>query len=529
VAPFAATLNTGEHPVRPFHWAVEFPEVFALQNGGFDAIVGNPPFAGRNTIIAGHRKNYLAWLQALHEGAHGNADLVAHFFRRAFLFLRKGGVFGLFATNTIGQGDTRASGLTKIIAGGGSILRATRRIKWPGEAAVVVSVVHVVRGQANAPTLDGHQVARISAYLVEGDLDTNPKHLAQNAHLAFKGSELQGMGFTFDDKLSMTGSSLSLAEMETLVRSSPHCAARIFPYLGGEEVNNDPAQQHHRYVIDLNDLSLEAAQEEYPELLAIIRNFVKPERDRLKGNVDADRRRASWWRWSRQTPDLYARIRSLDTVVATIFTSPHLCFSMLTAHQVFANSVVVVALSNFAPFAVLQCRIHEIWARFFSSSMKDDLRYAPSDCFRTFAFPKGFETDATLEAAGEAYHTFRAKLMIDRSEGLTKTYNRFHTRGENAPDIARLRALHADMDAAVLRAYGWGDLAYRAAPEFIEQEADEGKKPKTRLDWLAEFRDEVLARLLALNADRAATERATGLTAAPDDDVDEMDDEGEAA
>ena len=68
--------------------------------------------------------------------------------------------------------------------------------------------------------------------------------------------------------------------------------------------------------------------------------------------------------------------------------------------------------------------------------------------------------------------------MIDRNEGLTKTYNRFHARGENAADIARLRALHAEMDAAVLRAYGWDDLADRAAPEFIEQDADEGKTPK---------------------------------------------------
>ena len=97
--------------------------------------------------------------------------------------------------------------------------------------------------------------------------------------------------------------------------------------------------------------------------------------------------------------------------------------------------------------------------------------------------------------------------MIDRNEGLTKTYNRFHARGENAADIARLRTLHAEMDAAVLRAYGWDDLADRAAPEFIEQDADEGKTPKTRLDWPAEFKDEVLARLLALNAERAAAER----------------------
>jgi hypothetical protein len=158
--------------------------------------------------------------------------------------------------------------------------------------------------------------------------------------------------------------------------------------------------------------------------------------------------------------------------------------------------------------------------------MKDDLRYTPSDCFRTFPFPANFETDPALEAAGQSYHAFRAQLMITRQEGLTKTYNRFHARGENGPDIARLRTLHAEMDAAVLRAYGWNDLADRAAPEFIEQDADEGKTPKTRLDWRAEFKDEVLARLLALNAERAAAELSAGLVAADEGDDEEME-EGE--
>jgi hypothetical protein len=114
-----------------------------------------------------------------------------------------------------------------------------------------------------------------------------------------------------------------------------------------------------------------------------------------------------------------------------------------------------------------------------------------------------------------------APITRSVNEGLTKTYNRFHARGENAPDIARLRALHAEMDAAVLRIYGWNDLAARAAPEFIEQDADEGKTPKTRLDWPGEFKDEVLARLLALNAERAAAERAAGLTAILQDEEDE--------
>ncbi len=144
--------------------------------------------------------------------------------------------------------------------------------------------------------------------------------------------------------------------------------------------------------------------------------------------------------------------------------------------------------------------------------MKDDLRYTPSDCFETFPFPPGFEADPALEAAGRAYHDARAALMVARGEGLTKTYNRFHDRHDPVPDIARLRDLHAAMDAAVLSAYGWDDLAADARADFVDVEVDAGQRAKTRLDWPAAIKDDVLARLLRLNAERSAEERAAGLT-----------------
>ena len=85
--------------------------------------------------------------------------------------------------------------------------------------------------------------------------------------------------------------------------------------------------------------------------------------------------------------------------------------------------------STYAPFAILQSRCHEIWARFFSSTLKDDLQYAPSDCFETYPFPLETDAGATLGEIGEAYYQFRSRLMIGNSEGLTATYNRFHDPG----------------------------------------------------------------------------------------------------
>ena len=139
--------RNAEMPFAPFHWEIEFPEVFERENPGFDGFVGNPPFAGKNSVAAGNVAGYPSWLKEMHEESHGNADLVAHFYRRAFSLVRDGGTLGLIATNTIAQGDTRSTGLRWICEHGGEIYRATRRVKWPGEAAVIVSVLHVASGK----------------------------------------------------------------------------------------------------------------------------------------------------------------------------------------------------------------------------------------------------------------------------------------------------------------------------------------------------------------------------------------------
>src|SRR5207247_1520434 len=104
-----------------------------------------------------------AWLLQINPEATGGADLVAHFFRRAYGLLRRKGTFGLIATNTISQGDTRSSGLRWICTDGGTIFAARRRYKWPGQAAVVVSIVHVAKGPMIGPySLDGEDSDRIT-------------------------------------------------------------------------------------------------------------------------------------------------------------------------------------------------------------------------------------------------------------------------------------------------------------------------------------------------------------------------------
>jgi hypothetical protein len=541
----ALKQRQSEKPIVPFHWELEFPEVFDLDENllpqsGFDSVVGNPPFAGKNTIIDGAPEGYIDWLKTLHSESHGNADLVAHFFRRAFDISRLGGCFGLIATNTIAQGDTRSSGLRWICMNGGTIYRATKRYKWPGEAAVVVSVIHVAKGLMPGPyLLNARKVDRITAYLFHAGGNEDPGKLEENADKSFQGSIILGMGFTFDDD-DKKGIASSLTDMRSLIDSNPHNAERIFPYLGGDEVNNSPTHEFRRYVIDFANYPLRRKEtghkwadlteqtkrkqltegfvapdypgpvaEDWPDLIRIVRERVKPERD--VQNRDALRER--WWQYAEKRPGLSAACRSLRRVLLTnAQASTHLCLTFSDPALVFANSLNVFTYQDWAIFAILQSRVHEVWARFMSSSLEDRLRYNPTDCFETFPFPGGYASSKILEQVGETYYQFRANLMIRNNEGLTETYNRFHRPDERSPEVIELRRLHEMMDRAVLDAYEWGNIGTTCEffTEFDEEDEEapspsgRAKQVKHRYRWPEDIHDEVLARVLALNLERAS-------------------------
>ncbi len=553
-----APLYAGPRPIHPFHWPIEFPEVFSRPNPGFDAFVGNPPFAGKNTLINGNREGFPDWLKTIHEQSHGAADLVAHFFRRAFNLLRGGGTFGLIATNTIAQGDTRSTGLRWICTNGGTIYAARKRVKWPAPgAAVIVSVVHVAKGftarHADRPegpaagtarhpeepvasgvrhpeepdlavrrgirhpdppfALDGRPVDRITAFLFHNGGHDDPARLTENADKTFQGSIVLGMGFTFDDD---NPEATPISEMHRLIAKDPRNAERIFPYIGGEEVNDSPTHTHRRYVVNFGEMT-EAEARCWPDLMAIVETKVKPARTKDKREVRAK----YWWRFAEPAKALYDGIRGLDRILVCARHQSNWCVARLPSGVVFSEALVVFAQPTVTALCLMQSRVHEVWARFFGSSMKDDLRYTPSDCFETFPFPNGVPSSSgALEAAGHTYQEFRAALMVRNSEGLTRTYNRFHDPDERDPDILRLRELHDAMDRAVLDAYGWTDIQPKC--EFLLDYEDEDagdddgsiKKPKKkpwRYRWPDEIRDEVLARLLSLNQARARSEERAGV------------------
>ena len=386
----------------------------------------------------------------------------------------------------------------------------------------------------NVPILlDGRPAEKITAFLFGKGGNDDPKVLLANKNKSFIGSYVLGMGFTFDDT---NPEATPIAEMHRLIEKDPRNAERIFPYIGGEEVNSSPTHAHHRYVINFGEMT-EAEAREWPDLMTIVEEKVKPGRDKLGNNSDALRRKKSWWLWGRYTPALFREIAECERVlVISAQAYTHFSLAFQPSQRVFSHALCVLKISSFSGFCSIQSRVKEAWARFFSGTAMDLSRYNPSDCFETFPFPENWETDSALEEIGKAYYEYRADLMIRNNQGLTDTYNRFHDPNETHPDILKLRELHHQMDRAVLAAYGWQDIDTPCgfALDYLDTDPDDLPAPaaeriatgdlffptaaeaaafgalistgKRKLPWRYKWpeatHDEVLARLLDLNQQR---------------------------
>jgi hypothetical protein len=280
----------------------------------------------------------------------------------------------------------------------------------------------------------------------------------------------------------------------------------LFPYLNGEDLNSRWDQSPSRWVINFRDWPIEKAME-YPDCFEIVERLVEPERTRKKDNGDYQLRYPlyeRWWQHADKRPELYATIAGLERVLVVSIVTHHVAFDFVPRPMVFAHRLAVFALPTFSAFALLQSNFHEPWARTYSSSLETRINYSPSDCFETFPFPQDL---TPLETVGERYHAHRRAIMAERREGLTATYNRFHSPHEVSADIAALRRLHVEMDYAVAAAYGWTDLDLGHG--FHET------KQGTRYTISEAARREVLDRLLELNHQRHAAEAASAPASRP--------------
>ncbi|MCT7960651.1 restriction endonuclease [Laspinema sp. D1] len=541
--------------LSPFHWELEFPEVFlspttvrsdsfrsqkkATPKGktttvrsdsfrsqqGFDALVGNPPFMGGTTItgVLGtpYREYLVEWI-AQGKRAGGRVDLCAYFFLQAQQLIQENGGLGLVATNTIAQGDTREVGLDQLVEKGGTIFRAVPSRPWPGTASLEVAYVWLHQGKWQGDfVLEDKTVSGITPYLtVPGQSTGNPYRLAANEGKSFTGSKVYGEGFVLNPE-----------EAQALIKKDPRNQDVLFPYLNGQDVNSNPDQSPSRWVINFFDWPLDAEQDDpkkpkgppyaadYPDCLAIVEEKVKPERTRTNNGKFVLRKPLpqQWWIYGDKRPALYEAIAGCDRVLAVPLVSKHFICAWEPTDIVYSHALGIIATNSSRDFLILQSIIHEEWSRTSGSTLETRMRYTPSDCFETFPFPPvcsdSFRSqgDATpegvttneLEEIGEKYYNHRQQIMTTRQEGLTKTYNRFHEPEETDEDIQTLRELHIQMDNAVATAYGWTNLELNHG--FHET------KQGLRFTISEDARREILDRLLQLNHERYKEEVAAGL------------------
>lgn len=483
------------------HWPLAMPEV--MERGGFDAIIGNPPFLGAKKLSPSMGQNLREWfVNVLAARRAGNADLVAYFFLRAFSLLNEHGMLGLIATNTVAQGDTREVGLDQMVYSGFSITRAIQSCSWPSrganlEFAAVWGTRHVVSSQVTM-VCDDESVPRISTLLEPaGRVEGKPERLVENAGIAFQGCIVLGKGFILDPE-----------EARGWIKEEYRNVEVLFPYLNGEDLNSRSGCSASRWVVDFNERSQEAARQ-YKLPWRHVFDKVRPERV-VKDAEKYPRMVNEWWKYWNSRPVMRKAIADLDEVLVIAQVSRTLMPVRVLNRSVFDAKLVVFALNSSSDQTVLSSSIHQMWAVKFGTTMRVDPTYTPTTVFETFPRP---EPTPELEVIGRTLDTERREIMLRRDLGLTKLYNLVNDPGLGAgtdPDVDRMRAIHVELDAAVAAAYGWEDLDLTHGFHTYRKMTRWTLSPATRVEILDRLLEENHRRAAAEAAAAAASGRSTG-------------------
>ena len=450
--------------------AAEWPEA--------EFIVGNPPFLGSSRMISALTENYVRKLQTAWTGAvAGTADLCVYWHEQARVQIeqQRASRVGMLATNSIRDGQNRA--VLDRILDSGNVFAAYADEPWTLDgAAVRISIVAQDNGGETTITLDGASVEAIDARLSTGTDVSRAVRLPENFSVAYQGGKKNG-AFDIDAELAA-----EMLQAPLNVNGRPNSDV-IFPFITA----HDLAQRSRgKLLIDFGEAVPKNTAAMYEQPFEYVRNVVEPQRTGLRD----ERLATEWWlhgRWRRSMRD---GISALDRWIATPRHSKHRFFVWVTGDTIPDSALVVILRSDDYAFGVLQSTVHERWARATGSHIGkgNDLRYTHTTTFDKFPFPWALDTpdDSLSEDQAEqrdAIAVVAASLNAQREawlnpsdagadELLRRTMTNLYNERPSWLEMA-----HVAIDEAVFAAYGWSaDLAD----------------------------DDILARLLALNSERAA-------------------------
>ncbi|MFH9863008.1 Eco57I restriction-modification methylase domain-containing protein [Streptomyces sp. NPDC017202] len=490
----------------PVHWPLIFPEVFSLR-GGFDAVVGNPPFLGGSKLTGAMGESYREYLiEYLAGEKRGNADLVAYFTLRARDLLNAFGQAGVIATNTLAQGDTREVGLDQLESSW-TIRRALKSAPWPSKSAqleycvVWASKARMEMGASKVLGGDSAPNGITTSLNLETRTSSWAESLVQMSGVMFAGSKIDAIGFTMPE-----------SEARAWIESDPRYADVVFRYVNGQDVNTNVGHGSERWVVNFHDWP-EGRCKGYPEAYAKVVRDVKPQRELNNRKAYRD----YWWHYAEKRPAMTAAISRLETCIVITLVSKTVMPVIVPTGQVFSQKLGVFASDSFGLLGLLSSGVHYWWALDRSATLKADLSYNITDVFETLVRPS--LTDR-LHVAGERLHEYRRNFMVERNVGLTATYNMVHDPDCKDEGIVELRRIHEEIDRATVEAYGWYDLLDESGAtlpadlnhetfslEHGFYETDQG--PRYTIGLLA--RTEIIDRLRQLNHQAYTDEVHLGL------------------
>jgi len=269
----------------------------------------------------------------------------------------------------------------------------------------------------------------------------------------------------------------------------PGLEQHIRLYRNGRDLT---ARSRDVMVIDLFGLEAGDVRTRFASVYQHVVDHVRPERE-LNNRASY---RDNWWIHGEPRRDFRPALRGLRRYISTVETAKHRFFVFLDASILPDNKLINIATDDAYFLGVLSSRIHVSWALAAGSwlGVGNDPVYAKSRCFEPFPFPAATETQqAHIRELAEALDGHRKRQQeLHPTLTMTQMYNvleklragemlgaedrRIHEQGL----VSALRTIHDDLDVAVAEAYGW--------PAQEETE-------------------EILFRLVALNAERAAEEK----------------------
>lgn len=465
-------------------------------------IVGNPPFLGKGKDMREALSDeYVRAMFAANRKINESADFVMHWWDRAadLLTARKTVLrrFGFVSTNSIKQTFDRRvverhmSGKTPL-----SLVYAVPDHPWTkatkDAAAVRIAMTVAQRGiadgireevveefglETDAPDLTIlSAVGRINADLSAGADLTKTVELQANRGLSWNGVMLAGRGFVLE-----AGEAAHLTE-----GTGEHRILR--PFASGRDLVQT---FRRRFVIDTFGFQEAPLRGDFPKLFQHLLETVKPERT---DNRD-DQFRRDWWLFGRNRPDLRLAVEGIGRFIVLPETAKHREFQFLSAEYLPEHRLVNIALEDAHLLAVLSSRIHRHWSLSAGGTLESRPVYNKSRCFDPFPFPDPDEaTSARLRDLGEELDATRKTVQAEHPDlTLTGLYNVLEKLRAGAPltdknedvkargRVLILKDLHDQIDRATADAYGW---------------------PRDLTD------EQILERLVALNAERAAEEAA---------------------